>query len=83
MAKQYRKKPVVIEAIQWTGDNLHEIAEWAQPFVSGNAKDPGRIHIQTKEGLMWADVGAWVIKGVQGEFYACKEDIFAATYEGV
>ena len=88
----YRKKPVVIEAIQLT----HEIAISALadrvpfPFneltVSGTWNDrvihDAYIQIRTLEGVMTAKLGDYVIKGVKGEYYPCKEDIFLATYEG-
>ena len=69
MAK-YRKKPVVIEAIQFTGDNCEEIKEFGAYIV-----------IKTLEGKMIALPGDWIIKGVKGEFYPCKPDIFEKTYE--
>ena len=77
----YRKKPVVIEAIQFTGQNDTEIAD----FVRAEGYDPDDTRpswmIRTSEGTMRADVGDWIIKGVKGEFYPCKPDIFEATYE--
>jgi hypothetical protein len=82
---RYRKKPVVIEAVRWTGDNYHE--EVAPFFRSGDADHyvtrADKVAIKTLEGTMYADVGDWIIKGVQGEFYPCKPDIFEATYEAV
>lgn len=76
---KYRKKPVVIEAVRWTGENTKEINNFAYPNgVHGN-----RVVIQTLEGVMQGNVGDWIIKGIKGEFYACKPDIFAATYEPV
>ena len=78
---KYRKKPVVIDAIQWTGDNLTEIAtlggarEYEQEFLSDN------LIIHTLEGNMQAGKGDWIIKGVKGELYPCKPDIFEMTYE--
>jgi hypothetical protein len=80
---RFRKKPVEIEAIQFTGRNDEEVLA----FVGENAFDPNSdrptIVIRTLEGDMTAEVGDWVIRGVQGEFYPCKPDIFAATYEEV
>lgn len=92
--EKYRKKPVVIEAVRYTGKNLHEVLdftgkhpkwdEWFkdfdqyQRFVEG---DGNVFKIKTLEGTMNADPGDWIIKGVKGEFYPCKPDIFAATYE--
>ena len=80
MAK-YRKKPVVIEAIQWTGANHAEVID----FMSGDSldfRDEG-LFIHTREGDMYAAPGDWIIKGVKGEFYPCKPEIFAQTYEPV
>lgn len=84
--KQYRKKPIVIEAAQYDGDNEFDIKDWAQgvitsPFTYG--KNPPNLEIKTLEGVMQANVGDWIIKGVKGEFYPCKPDVFAATYEPV
>jgi hypothetical protein len=83
MAK-YRKKPVVIEAVQWNGAN-HLITE---TFMKGSGatidysqSKLGVIQIPTLEGVMTAQAGDWIIKGVQGEFYPCKPDIFEQTYE--
>lgn len=77
----FRKKPVVIEAIQLTPLNLEEIEE----FVGGDlANHPeGGVVIATLEGAMRASIGDYIIKGVQGEFYPCKPDIFKSTYEPV
>jgi hypothetical protein len=76
---KYRKKPVVIEAIQFTG-NFVEI----EGFVGGDAEfRNGELVIATLEGTMHASPLDWIIKGIQGEFYPCKPDIFAATYEPV
>ena len=77
---KYRKKPVVIEAVQFTGDNADEIGY----FCGFNAQLVGRekrLEIKTKEGVMTANPGDYIIKGVQGEFYPCKPDIFEQTYE--
>lgn len=60
------------------------VIEGREPYpASGVSIDPrdGRLIISTLEGLHWADSGDWIIRGVQGEFYPCKPDIFAATYE--
>lgn len=73
----YRKKPVCIEAWRLTDRNQKEVAEWCR----GGAKPHGGVLIQTLEGNVLASVGDWVIKGVKGEFYPCKPDIFSATYE--
>jgi hypothetical protein len=77
----YRKKPVVIEAVQFTGHNDVEVSD----FVGGSGIDPIASHatwvIHTLEGDMTAQPGDWIIRGVKGELYPCKPDIFEATYE--
>ena len=84
MSKKYRKKPIVIEAMQYTYDNAFEVFSW---MSAGNTLaqtwEHGRLAIPTLEGTMYAMPGDWIIKGIQGEFYPCKPDIFAATYEVV
>lgn len=82
MVKRYRKKPVVIEAVQWTGSNQSEICK----FTDRNATHlfvKGSLYISTLEGVMKASVGDYIVKGVDGEFYPCKPDIFEKTYERV
>lgn len=80
MIKKYRKKPVTIEAIQWDGKNLLEIYN----FMGGTVENKGTtLVIHTLEGDMGASIGSYIIKGVNGEFYPCKPDIFAKTYEEV
>lgn len=91
---KFRKKPVTIEAIQWTGENLAEVLEftgkhpnWGKWFDSFeeyeahvNAHDK-IFKIKTLEGTHEASPGDWIIKGVEGEFYPCKPRIFATTYD--
>lgn len=86
--RRFRKKPVVIEAMQWDGSDeaWHSIVRWAR--AEGTDIDlvvqPGIVdllEIPTLEGPMRASAGDWIIRGVQGEFYPCKPDIFEATYE--
>jgi hypothetical protein len=82
----FRKKPVVIEAIKWTGENADEVQTFLhnghKPFAAGWVK--GRyVEIGTLEGLMVASIGDWIIRGVKDEFYPCKPDIFDQTYEPV
>ncbi len=83
---KYRKKPVEIEAVEWNGAN-HLITE---TFMKGSGASIdyseyqlGVIKIPTLEGVMDARVGDYIIKGVKGEFYPCKPDIFKLTYEKV
>ena len=82
MARAYRKKPVVIEAVQWTGENHAEMCEFIDPEVFEIKPKEGLI-IHTLEGDHHASPGDYIIKGVNGEFYPCKPDIFAKTYEPV
>lgn len=80
MIKKYRKKPVTIEAIQWDVNNLSEIDN----FMGGIVENEGTtLVIHTLEGDMKASIGDYIIKGVNGEFYPCKPDIFDKTYEEV
>lgn len=79
----YRKKPLVIQAVQWTGENNTEILSFCERCYitsSGKSKD---LVVSTLEGDMSAAVGDFIIKGVKGEFYPCREDIFDMTYETV
>lgn len=82
---QYRKKPVVIEALAYDGHNYDEVVGWIDSVQARHtlASSPGDgvLMISTLEGEMTASSGDWIIKGVQGEFYPCKPDIFDATYE--
>ncbi len=82
---KYRKKPVEIEAIQLTPETFRDVIAFVpiDQFGAGGQHDDGRVYvsIRTLEGTMRADEGDWIIRGVQGEFYPCKPDIFAATYE--
>lgn len=80
---KFRKKPVVIEAMYFDGSYQcgKAILAWADETVYRG--DLVGLTIKTLEGVMHVSPGDWVIKGVQGEFYPCKADIFAATYEAV
>jgi hypothetical protein len=93
MAK-FRKRPVVIEAVQWTGNNLRQVIAFTDgPPVARLSHAEMKwddyedlvaregLMIFTLEGKMTANPGDWIIKGVAGEVYPCKPDIFAATYE--
>lgn len=74
---KFRKKPVVIEAVQWTGSNKSDVA-----LLGGRGRWVGdTLLVETLEGTMQAVPGDWIIKGIKGEFYPCKPDIFEATYE--
>jgi len=80
---QFRKKPVVIDAVQWTGDNVAEINNFAAGHIHGAITPHQYFTVGTLEGAHTASVGDWIIKGVAGEFYPCKPDIFQRTYEAV
>jgi hypothetical protein len=85
-ARRYRKKPVVIEAIQLRWDTWSEMCNFVTvDGFHGVEDDYPKIMavIPTLEGDMIANEGDFIIRGVQGEFYPCKPDIFAATYEQV
>ncbi len=77
---KYRKKPVVIEAIQFTGRNDAECLAFC-PIARDPVDRKANLIIPTLEGEMLVSVGDWIIRGVKGEFYPCKPDIFEATYE--
>ncbi len=80
MAALYRKRPVVISAVQWNGKNIEEV----EAFVGGklNWRDD-KIVIETLEGPLTASLWDFIIEGVKKEHYACKPDIFDQTYERV
>lgn len=90
---KYRKKPIVIEAVQYNGQgNLHpryhgQVPDWMWDgfkrgvLVASNGTDP--LIVQTLEGSMVIAPGDWLIRGIKGELYPCKPDIFEATYERV
>lgn len=78
----FRKKPVVVEAIQFIGNNKDEIENFVGKSFMCWINHP-EIGIKTLEGNMKAKPNDWVIKGVNGEFYPCKPDIFEKTYEPV
>lgn len=79
MAERYVKKPVTIEAVQYDGD-LNEIVEFAGFANTEFDQDEHKLYIKTLEGDMLVSRGDYVIKGIQGEFYPCKPDIFEASY---
>ena len=92
---KFRKKPLVIEAIQWNGENVEEINNFTngkikyEESIGGSEKGEDypqkytRLIIPTLEGDHLALIGDWIIKGIKGEFYPCKKDIFEATYEQI
>lgn len=84
---KYRKKPVVIEAVQFNNDaESYPLLLWINEGQFAAGRELARWHndtlvIPTLEGDHTANIGDWIIKGVAGEFYPCKPEIFAATYE--
>ena len=90
---KYRKKPVVVEAVQWNGLNLEEIKEFVGDSLIYNisdaawkvGKDAPTVHIKIKtlEGTMIAKAGDYIIRGVNGEIYPCKAEVFWRSYEEV
>ena len=92
---KYRKKPVVIDAFRWKADRNSETADqrlliWASSLHRADLLGPlpfrwdeEQLFISTLEGEMAVAPGDWIIRGIQGEFYPCRPDIFAATYEAV
>ncbi len=92
---KYRKKPVVIESVRWAGNNHREMWDFltgktddyisasGDNFYIDHTKVQGGLIIKTLEGEHVASIGDYIIRGVKGEFYPCKPDIFEATYEPV
>jgi hypothetical protein len=91
---KFRKKAVVIDAIQWTGDNLEEVYNWRKGFPDNekwtvwtpSPESKSSLIIPTLEDVRGtagheASPGDWIIRGVKGEFYPCKPDIFDLTYD--
>ena len=78
---KFKKKPIVIEAVQFTG-NDDECLKFCPIAIDPEDNKPSLI-IPTLEGDMLCGVGDWIIKGINGEFYPCKNDIFLKTYDGV
>lgn len=89
--KRYRKRPIVIEAMQFDGtpDSTHAICDWigqdSGKIARGMDELTGEqsLALMTPEGNMVVNQGDWVIRGIAGEFYPCKPDIFEKTYEAV
>lgn len=80
---KYRKKPIIIEAMQWDGSfqSTNTIAKWIGKNITVFNGSFQHIVITTLEGNMRAEVGDWIIRGINGEFYPCKPNIFERTYE--
>lgn len=80
---KYRKRSLVIEAVQWKGNNLDELREFVPEKWRCNKICSPYIAIKTLEGKMYLSFGDYLIKGVNGEFYPCKPEIFEKTYDEV
>ena len=78
---RYKTKPCEIEAIQWTGENIIELLDWGQGNILWNDVDD--LFIDTLEGRMKANINDYIIKGLRGEFYPCKPDVFKKKYERI
>lgn len=79
---KYKKKPIVIEAVKYNGNNIMEIINFVDknPILIGSK---GILIIKTLEGNMKAPIGSYIVRGVEGEYYPCRGDIFEKTYEEV
>jgi hypothetical protein len=81
---RYRKRPVVIDAVRWTGSNAGDVTDFmGDTPVFGSTGGRHWVIIPTLEGPLRADEGDWIIRGIKGELYPCKSDIFEATYEPI
>lgn len=80
---KFRKKPIIIEAFQYRESEQLDV--FCEDVIAGRVRYPedGTMLIETLEGVMCAQPGDWIIRGIKGELYPCKPDIFAATYEAV
>lgn len=77
---RYKTKPCEIEAVQWTGQNIKEIMQFTTDKDNIHIKD-SELLVSTLEGDMKASVGDYIIKGLRGEYYPCKPDVFCKKYE--
>lgn len=77
---RYKTKPCEIEAVQWTGQNIKEIMQFTLDTDNVRIED-GELVVSTLEGDMKASVGDYIIKGLRGEYYPCKPDVFCKKYE--
>jgi hypothetical protein len=80
---EFVKRPIQIEAVQWDGENIEEVTRLqleGSPVLTFSGDN---VLVETREGTMMADLGDWIIRGIAGEIYPCKPEIFEATYEPV
>lgn len=80
---KYRRKPVVVDAIQWTGDNYAEIFEFTEGKAYLSSSHSSTLIVETLEGNMVADKGCYIIRGVNGDYCPCEENFFNKIYEQV
>lgn len=84
MIMKVRKKPVEVEAVQWTGENLGEIIDFCGKYLSFIEGDSHTfMYVQTLEDSHRVSLNDYIIKDIKGEFYPCKPDIFEMTYERI
>jgi len=86
MIQRYRRKPIEVEAVKWDGrQETYEFLRdvWMKSYCSLYEKETGDLLIETLEGLMRVNVGTFIIKGIEGEFYPCRSQIFEKIYEKV
>lgn len=83
MINKYRKKPIIVEAVIWTGNNIDEVKELAKSAVENIIFVDNNLYIETLEGNIKVSIGDYIIKSIKEEFYPCKPDIFKETYETV
>ena len=85
MVKKFVKKPIIVEAIQWTGKNEDEVMKFVSQhcFITDNYPNQKTLIINTLEGDHVASVDDWIVKGVKGEFYPVKPDVMEQTYDVV
>lgn len=82
MSKKFKKNPIIIEAIQWLGNNFEELEEFSSERNIVSNQD-GTLTIETLEGNHIAKKKDWIIRGIKGEIYPCKPDIFEKTYQEI
>lgn len=82
MIEKFVKKPIIIETVKWNGENRKEVSDFCDKVLEEDI-NTHKLSIRTLEGVIEASVGDYIIKGVTGEFYPCKPDIFAKTYDKI
>lgn len=80
---KYRRKPVFVDAIQWTGDNYAEVFEFTGGYAYPTKSHSDTLAVSTLEGEMMATKGCYIIRDMNGDYFPCQEDIFNKTYEQV